>query len=250
MSIQPIDPTPKLPSFYLSCEQVRDSSLLSPERWTELNAEIDRRISMPRDELGQVITSHRLADLSPYGRYLYPYMPHCPNWEYVRSQVLTAILTDDERKMLKDHAFEASCARKEEERFAKAEKILEENWMGGVFLGDTFYPSTEDFRDTWVCEHDFTPYDEPVEDKDRWVEEFPQYLWAARPQRVIPELDVADVVEHYVCDRGWLDMDTDDLNGVEALQSALDAFTKANEEVLSYEVDCTKAILLTREVKA
>ncbi len=75
-------------------------------------------------------------------------------------------------------------------------------------------------------------------------EEWPKCVWAAQGQVVIPALEVGDVVEHYVCDRGWEDMNTDDLHGVTELQAALDQFVEANKGVLSYNPDYSTTILL------
>ncbi len=75
-------------------------------------------------------------------------------------------------------------------------------------------------------------------------EEWPEYVWAAKPTTVIQGLDVASVVEHRIEAHGWEDMDDNDLNGVAELQAALDKFEEANATVKSYWPDYTTAILL------
>jgi len=232
----PADLTPKRPSFYLSVAQVRESGLLTPERWAELEAEMERRLSLPRDSEGRSITSHILADLSPYGRYLYPHMDHEPNWGYPKKEILSVILTDQERAFLEKHALGAQSARRDAQRLEKADKILWSLWDGWVTDDDRYWESVGEYLD------EVSEGDDPLTDDNAQV----AYLWAARPQVVIHDLDASDVVEHLVCDRGWEDMGIDDLNGVKELQSALDAFVKANETVVSYTPDYTKAIILPR----
>ena len=225
--------SPPLPSFYLSLQQVRESQLLSPERMIELEAEIDRRLTKPRNAWGKVIETARLADLSPYGEWLYPRMDHEKDepWGYAKKQILCAILTEEEREVLKKHAFDASCVARDKAKFAKAKHVPESEWGEGVFHGDTYYSSVEDFREYW-------------EDNQDPEEPYPEYLWAARRQVVIQGLDVVNVVEGCIDAWGYEDMGVGDLSGVEELQAALDAFTKTNEDMVSYVEDTSIAIIL------
>ncbi len=225
----------KQPRFYLSLDQVRDSRLLSAERMTAVEAEIERRISTPRDEQGRPIESARLADLSPWPRMLYPRMDHDQNWLYIRREILAIVLTEEEREMLDKHAFDAATARKEREAFEKATKIPAADWKGWVFDGDRYHASYEDYADHCA---------DMVGDEEMGFNDHTQILWAAQAEQVITDRDVADVFECQMSDRGWDDMETSDLNGVEELQAALDAFVKANETVVSYHPDYTKAIIV------
>ena len=240
--------TPPLPSFYLSLQQVRESELLSPARMAELEAEIEKRLTKPCNEVsGKVIESARLADLSPYGEWLYPRMDHEKDepWRYVKNQILRAILTEDERKLLNDDAFTASCAARDRIRFGKAKHIPEGEWGDGVYHGDTYYPSIEEFKDKWVSDN--SDWDDVsktfIVSKEA---EYPEYLWAARRQVVIQGLDVDGVVENCLDQGGWDDMGMGDLSGVDELQAALDVFTKANEDVVSYVEDTSIAITLEK----
>ena len=139
----------KRPAFYLSFEQVRDSGLLSPERLAELTAEIDRRLTTPFDSKGNPIETARLADLSPYPSYLYLRADRNPEdpWGYPRREILSVILTDEERELLNTHAFDAQRVRREIELFNKARKVPEGEWGDGVFHGDDYYSSTDDLYD-------------------------------------------------------------------------------------------------------
>lgn len=224
---------PKRPQFYLSLDQVRDSGLLSAERMAEVETEIERRLGYVFDAQGRQITSHRMGDLSPYGRFIYPEMPHeaTTPYAYAKREILSVILTDSERNLLNQCAFEAASARRDEEHFAKAKKVPEGDWMGGVFLGDTYYEDTD-----CLLEHLMDTAEEP--------DEFPLYAWAAKPEQVIPGLDVSDVTRDCIEQWGWEEMSVDDLSGVDELGAALAAFVKANEGVVSYQPDYRKAILL------
>lgn len=227
-------PAPKLPSFYLSFDQVKASGLLHPDRLSELERQIEERLSIPQTPQGKPITTARLADLSPYGLFIYPRVDSDGDWDYAKRQILAAILTEEERTLLDADAFVAARRRRKEECFAKAEHILEKDWHGGVFKGDNYYSSTEELHD-YLAEN-LAPEDD-----------YPTYCWAAKARRVIPEhLEVADLMQHLIEQNGWQDMETKDLRGVERLQGELDAFVDANSKVLSYWEDTSKAILLVK----
>lgn len=228
--------TPKLPSFYLSLSQVRDSGLLTPERLSQIEEQIEDRLSMPYDDKGHPIGSARLADLSPYGRFLFVRMDHEVDegeWAYAKRQILCAVLTEEERKLLNANAFRATSRAREDAQFAAAKKVHETEWSSWVSYGDQCYPSTEDLHEHLLCN------DTPPED-------YPTYCWGTRKQQVIGGLDVERVVEHSIEARGWEDMDLDDLNGVPELRAALEAFEEANTSVVSYTEDRSIAVLLER----
>lgn len=225
----------KLPPFYLNLQQVTDSGLLSPDRLQDLRGQIEGRLSIPQDTSGVPITNARLADLSPYGRWLYTSTPgHDDPWYYARQQVLAAILTEPERKLLKDAAYGAAEARREAERFAKASYVPAAHWKGGVCDGDRYWDSVGAYLDD---------KDDELED-DPDTAALPAYVWAARSEPVIQSRDVADVFESQLCDRGYEDMTTDDLEGVATLQAALDAFVEANAAVTADHIDYSTAVIL------
>ena len=121
-------------------------------------------------------------------------------------------------------------AREEAERFEKAIKIHAADWKGDqVYWKDEYFSSIEDLIES--CDSDLidgTP--------------LPTYVWAAVNQGV-PKADLEDFLDRVVQGM-WDDADYDDLNGVDELQAAVDAFNKANEGVAVYMVDFSTAILL------
>lgn len=117
----------------------------------------------------------------------------------------------------------------ESKRFAKAVKIPQAEYSGPVFA-DGIGPE-------WFEELD--QYLEYVEDEEV---AFPPYVWAAKP-RSLRKVDTSDVTESLLDDM-WEDADESDLNGVVELAEALDAFNAANESVVIFDVDYSRAVLL------
>lgn len=207
-------------------QQVRESQLLSPERMTEVSAAIDARISSAYDADGREIPQAKVATLGPDGRLLFARLDGDSAVEYMRRTLLPHVLTDDELTLVNNHCSSAWKTSKEKSRFEKAEKV--KTWDSFVYHDDHYAASVEEL----LCRFDSEA-------------EWPEYVWATEPTVVIPSLDVSDVVEHHVCERGWEDMDTDDLEGVAELQAALDRFVEANKGVCSYHPDYKKAVLLS-----
>ncbi len=215
-----------LPYFSLNLDQVRDSGLLSPERMAAVEAEIERRFSIPLTPDGRQITSARLIDCGEHGLHLYPVMTHELNWEYARRTLLGCVLTEEERGFLDQDALSAASSRRDEERFAKATKIPAAEWGGWVTDGDRYWDSVDSYLD------------------ETDPRETAEYLWVAMPQQVIPDLSADDITEHWISDRGWEECSLADFSGETELQAALDAFVKANESVVSYRQDYTRAVVL------
>lgn len=230
--------TAPLPSFYLSLDQVRESQLLTPERMAAVEAEIESRISMPQDTEGRPIETARLADMSPWPRLLFARLDHEHHWEYMHRHLLAVVLTEEERKLLDRHALSAASSRRDKERFAKATKVSAADWKGWVTDGDDYYESVDDYVDRWISG---MGYSLPTE---LTVDDFPKYLWTAKPEQIIQATDVADVFENQMEDRGWEDCSVDDLEGVADLQAALDRFVAANAAIISHRMDYSTAILL------
>lgn len=207
-------------------DQIRESGLLSPERMAEVSAALDARIVPCCLPDGSPIQNAFVADHGAEGRFVYARCDSAHTVEYMRRSCLPAVLTAAELDIINETCLDAREAEKNGERFAKATKV--EAWDGGVWLGDRYFSSMEDLLDR-------------LEDDE---EEWPEYVWAACPSVVIGKIDVADVVENQICDRGWADMETSDLNGVAELQAALERFTEANASVVSYQTDYRTAILL------
>lgn len=119
-----------------------------------------------------------------------------------------------------------SIALQEQERFKKAQKVPEHEWAGGVFYGDTYYSSVADFRDYHA--------DEDVAHV--------HYLWAADPEK-FAHIDADRVLER-IGEDGYDGFDTNDLNGVDELKRAIDAFNEANKEILAYHENTNVAVVL------
>lgn len=129
-----------------------------------------------------------------------------------------------------DRDFKAKCEREEEDLFDKAAKIASKDWSGDqCYYEDHYFDSVEDFLD-WA-ENNFI---EPSH--------YPEYIWQAHNQGV-RKADIEDVIANCV-DSLWEDADYSDLNGVDELQAAIDAFNKANESITVWMVDYSTAIIL------
>jgi hypothetical protein len=120
-------------------------------------------------------------------------------------------------------------AKEEFERYTKATKIRASEYTGPqVFFNDHYYESVEDAIDG--C-------DIP-----------PEYVWAAKDIG-LRKACIDDLTER-VLEEAWDDADIDDLNGVEELQKAVDAFNEANAGISVYMVDYHEALVLDDEILA
>lgn len=219
------------PYCYHSLDQVRDSGLIPAERMAAITADIESRISEPRTADGKVITTAKLATFPDGTLMLYPRMDHDPEGEYIRRELLATVLTPDELALVNKHCSACWAAAADARRFEKATKL--DRWDGWVTDGDRFWDSVEAYLD------------EEGDEIEEWEREtVPLYLWVAVPQQVIPHLDVTDITEHWITDRGWEDCDLDAFEGVAELQGALDTFVSLNGHVVSYVPDYSRAVLL------
>lgn len=216
---------------------VKESGLLSSERIAFLENEVTRR-TRPLVVDGKDISTARLMDypdktvvitVESQGGY--------SPVEYHQRSLIAALLTADELKLINDEATRAWSEHKEAADYEKATKISDLEHNGGVWWGDDYFSDLDEL------------YDRLVSDCDN-PEDIPEYVWAAAPTEVIPAIGVDDVVEHYLCDRGWEDMSTDDLEGVTELQAALDRFTEANQGVVSYHPDHKTAVVISPQTRA
>jgi hypothetical protein len=213
------------PYCHHNLDEVRTSGLLSPERMAAIDAEIESRISEPRTADGRPIASAKLATFPDGTLMLYPRMDHDPEGQYLRRELLAAILTPEELKLVNRHSLAAQSARRDAARFEKAAKLTE--WDGWVTDGDHYWDSVGTYLDE--------------RENEDWEH---TYLWVATPHQIIPHLDASDITEHWITDRGWEECDLDAFDGVEELQAALDHFVEANQKVVSYSPDYTRAVLL------
>ena len=121
-------------------------------------------------------------------------------------------------------------SNRETERFEKATKIHESEYRGDhVYDNDQFYDCVEDAIDGYA------------------KGQKPEYVWACK-EVSLPRADLEDVTSNLL-DSMWEDADTSDLNGVEELESALEAFNKDNESIQMWNVDYSTAILVEKETK-
>lgn len=215
-------------------EQIRESGLLTPERLAEVLAAAEARMSPAFDAQGRAIKNTCIVDYGDGHRELWPRQDSEHMSCMARRDAIATSLTDDEYQRIKDHCFEAYQRKKEEHRFEKAEKLT--TWDGWVYYGDKYFPSLEELFDhlASVCDSE---------------EDWPEYVWAARPTVVIGKFDAWEICESYVSDNGWEDMSENDLHGLPELQADLDRFTAANASVVSYLPDYKKAVLIAARGK-
>lgn len=108
-------------------------------------------------------------------------------------------------------------------RYEKALKVQASDYTGPqVFFNDRYYETVEDAIDS--------------------ADEAPGYVWAAKDIG-LPKANIDSIIEN-VLDGAWEDADENDLNGVDALQKAVDAFNEANSGVAVFMVDYTRAIVI------
>lgn len=113
--------------------------------------------------------------------------------------------------------------KEEFDRYTKAVKIAASEYTGPqVFFNDRYYETVEDAIDG--C-------DEP-----------PEYVWSAK-NIGLRQANLEDLTER-VLEEAWEDAEPDDLNGIDELQKAVDAFNEANIGIAVYMVDYHEAIVL------
>lgn len=118
-------------------------------------------------------------------------------------------------------------SKEEFDRYTKAVKIAASEYTGPqVFFNGQYYPTVEDAIDG--C-------DEP-----------PEYVWAAK-NIGLRKATTEDLIER-VLEEAWEDADSDDLNGLDELQVAVDAFNEANSGIDVYMVDYNEAIVLDESI--
>jgi hypothetical protein len=241
---------PQRRAIYESLEQIKESGVLSEARIAELEGVIESRITGCYTHDGRKVENSFIAELGTRPDSKLMLYPRVETGDYMgaymRREILISLLTDEETHLIHDCCATLISQKKRAERFEKAVKIPQIEWDGWVTDDDEFYPSVEDYLDQWVSDN--TEWDvEKGHSVLREGVELPTFVWATVSRQVIPSgLDASDILNHYIEDRGWEDMDVYDLDGVEELNRALEAFTKANEKVVSYSTDYSKAILLDK----
>lgn len=217
--------------LYHNLAQIHESGLLSLERLAAVEQEAASRVSRCFDAAGNEIANARIA-LIEGERTLFIIQSHDPEQDYMIRQILADVLTAAELESVNKHASRLMSAKQDAERLEKAQKLTE--YDGGLWYGETWYCDLE----TLLDRAEFGT----AEERALWATPIHAYLSA--PRQVIPHLDVSDVMEHWIDDRGWEDCEIDDFDGVAELQAALDQFVKTNESVVSHECDYGRVLLL------
>ena len=140
---------------------------------------------------------------------------------FMNRHILQTLLTPEEIEVIENHWSDARHAKREADEIAKAQaagKIIQaDQWGDGVFDGGDYFATVDDLLD---CMDD----------------ELPKYLYAAKPRKVV-DGDILDNLLTQLQEDGWEDMTDEDFHGVEELRAAIEAFKKANENVVVYEED-------------
>lgn len=116
-------------------------------------------------------------------------------------------------------------AEKEQKRFDAATKIPAAEYSGWLYFTDKFYEGVEQLLE-----------DNP--------DDSPEWAWACTANH-FARVDVDDTLQRIAEDEdAYEDFDSSDLRGIDELTAAVDAFNKANEGVVSYSPDFTRAVML------
>lgn len=130
-----------------------------------------------------------------------------------------------------DECWKLDRARQEQERFEKAEKLTE--WDGWVFCdgwGESgYFESMETFMDD-------------VEGSG--PDCAPEYVWTCKPMAFV-RVDMRSILSQ-IEDDSYDGFDAETLNGIDDLEKAIGEFNERNKDVLSYEPDFTKAVLIPK----
>lgn len=129
----------------------------------------------------------------------------------------------------------AADAAKEAARFEKATKVPDSEYDGWVYDGNEFFPCVESLVEHIEDQHDG---EDPCS--------LPLYCWACTPERIIHD---GSSLLHRLFDglEGWDEFDpSKDLDGIPALHAALNAFAETNKEVVTYNPDFTRAIIISQ----
>ena len=118
--------------------------------------------------------------------------------------------------------------KKEAERFDAAKKIKASEYAGEMVYGhdDQYYSSVEKAIDQYLEGQE------------------PEYVWACKNTGVI-KASTESLYENML-ENMWEDADVSDLNGVDELDAAVDAFNKANESLSVWNPDYSTAILVSK----
>lgn len=122
---------------------------------------------------------------------------------------------------------------RELEKLHKAEKVTQ--WDGWVYRdgygsmaggGEGFAESLASMLE-WCDEEDCG---------------YPDYVWTCVAVPFV-QVRVRDILER-ICEEAYEDFSCDDLEGVPALEAAVEVFNAANKDVVKYEPDYTRAVVI------
>lgn len=220
---------PSLPRDWPSAKR---SGLLTPERIAEIEAQVAAHTEPLVTKSGKAIENAYILSFPDGTNWVYWVSDHA-KLDYHQRDLIAALLTADELAAIKADSGRAYESAREAARFEKATKIPDTEYSGPCFWGDEHY---------WGIDEAI----EAIVDNGGDDGEVPAFLWAAKDELMIPALDANDLLERYTreCD------DEIDLEGMIALQLALDDFVAVNRGFKTYDIDYSRAIVLSSETRA
>lgn len=117
---------------------------------------------------------------------------------------------------------------REKARFDKAEKL--QDWDGPVYIPDHYYDDIESL----------------INDIIESGEERPKYCYVVKEFPIF-SFNVIDLIETAVTDSGVEDFDLNDVDGVEPLKKAFEAFEEDNKHHIYYEFDESRVVLISED---
>lgn len=135
---------------------------------------------------------------------------------------------------------EAKDKARELARFEAAEKIDASNWFGAVYVDSIGYNEGYFHNVDWLSEH----LDDMADEEEEF--ERPTYAFACSEIQ-FANISIEDVLAHISEDENTPeDFSTDDLDGLDELETAVEVFNLKNAGKVSYVPDYKKAIILNR----
>jgi len=159
----------------------------------------------------------------------------------VNNTVLGYYLTEAEIIAINERANQLWCAKRDAQKFEKAQKVKASEWTGPVYLDgagykDGYFDSVEDYLD-WAAN-----------EKDDWDEdegEFvaAKFVWAVDDIKPVLNFDVDDILERFT-EEAHEGFENSQLAGLEEFKKAVDEFVEKNKsEVNWYSTEKIAVIL-------
>lgn len=211
-------------------EQISESGLLQEDRLAELKEKLRtlpyEAFTKDGKRIQCVLVAPTINGDSAF------FMTHEGALAFMDRHIIQTLLTPEESASIDAYCTSAILANREASLVAKAKaagKIKPaDKWDGGVFCDDEYYRSVGDF----------------IEDMEDIEEnyELPEYLYAAKPRKVVNGDRLYDDILEQLTENGWEDISDNDFYGLDELKTAIEAFAKANENVVVYDCDCSTLI--------